>query len=191
MIRARPKREIIHMRTAMMWGERSMCSQTNRKVGCVITTGDLRQILSIGYNGPARGLPDDFCTTYRARGTHEMSRCPCLHAEDNAIAGLQTTEKDKAIFIRFSPCLICAQRIVNARIYRLFYMEEYRDTEPLSVLSNCGVEVVKLDSIQVHAHERGLVEGLYTRLTTGSEAPERRQRMVSALNVHLAENGLL
>ena len=44
----RPSREEIHMKTAIMWGQRSTCKRPNRKIGCVITSEDMTRILSIG-----------------------------------------------------------------------------------------------------------------------------------------------
>jgi len=53
--------EEVYMRMAEELAKRSTCSRS--QVGSVITTGDLTQVLGIGYNGNARGLPNRCDTT--------------------------------------------------------------------------------------------------------------------------------
>src|ERR671923_964747 len=73
---ARIPLEEVYMRMAEELAKRSTCART--QVGSVITTGDLTQVLGIGYNGNARGLPN------RCDGT-EPGRCGCRHSEANAL----------------------------------------------------------------------------------------------------------
>lgn len=144
----RPTREQLHMETAFSWSARSTCSLPDRQCGAVITTGDLRQILSFGYNGPGKRLPNNFCQTWRNSATdgpiETVSRCPCLHAEDNAIAFVDGSIPGKSIFITMSPCLICAQRIVNANITRVYFQDVYRDLEPVELLLAATIECYKM-----------------------------------------------
>src|SRR5260370_23602768 len=63
--------EEVYMRMAEELGKRSTCARS--QVGSVITTGDLTQVLGIGYNGNARGLPN------ACDGT-EPGRCGCFVA---------------------------------------------------------------------------------------------------------------
>src|SRR6266550_2535309 len=74
--------EEVYMRMAEELAKRSTCARL--QVGSVITSGDLTQVLGIGYNGNARGLPN------RCDGT-EPGRCGCIHSEANALvkAGAQ------------------------------------------------------------------------------------------------------
>jgi dCMP deaminase len=142
-------REYIHMHTAVMWGQRSLCSLPDRKIGCVITSPDMRQILAFGYNGPARGLPDTWCEEFRKRpdcniGDNSMSRCPCLHAEENAIALVDGRMPGKIMFVTMTPCLHCSQLIVNANIGKVFYLKDYRNTEGIELLKTCRVDVRKV-----------------------------------------------
>lgn len=131
-------REEIHMKTAMLWAERSLCKQPNRKVGCVITSSDLRQVLSIGYNGPARHLPNDNC-----RGA---TPCGCLHAEMNAIAMLRHRTTKVAAFVTMEPCELCAQLLIQAEVCKVYYLNEYRTHEGLSLLDSAGVDVQHMRS---------------------------------------------
>jgi len=48
--------EEVYMRMAEELAKRSTCARL--QVGSVITSGDLTQVLGIGYNGNARGLPN-------------------------------------------------------------------------------------------------------------------------------------
>ncbi len=63
--------EEVYMRMAEELGKRSTCARS--QVGSVITTGDLTQVLGIGYNGNARGLPNACDAT-------EPGRCGCFVA---------------------------------------------------------------------------------------------------------------
>src|SRR5438105_8737187 len=53
--------EEVYMRMAEELAKRSTCARL--QVGTVITTPDLTQVLGIGYNGNARGLPNRCDTT--------------------------------------------------------------------------------------------------------------------------------
>src|SRR5467141_4777006 len=85
--------EEVYMRMAEELAKRSTCARN--QVGSVITTADLTQVLGIGFNGNARGLPN------RCDGT-EPGRCGCIHSEANALikAGAQT--EGKVMFVTFS-----------------------------------------------------------------------------------------
>jgi len=131
---SRPSRERIHMSTAYLWGLRSTCKRPNRKIGAVITTGDMTQILAIGYNGPAKGLPNDYC-----RGSKEIGTCGCLHAEMNAIAKVDSTITDKVLFVTMSPCEMCASLIAQANIKKVWYLHDYRNSDGQKILYECGI----------------------------------------------------
>lgn len=133
----RPTREEIHMATAALWGERSLCKQDNRKVGCVITTSDMRKILAIGYNGPPRPMPNDSCRDM-------PGNCGCLHAEMNAIAALDSTIPNKVIFVTMEPCEMCASLIAQADIRAVFYAGSYKSHKGLERLALCSIQVKKL-----------------------------------------------
>lgn len=144
----RPSRAELHMLTAMMWAQRSLCAIPGRKVGAVITTADMKQILSIGYCGPGSGLPDDNCLrTRNLIDDAQGSRCTCLHAEDNAIAGVNGTILNKVLFTTLSPCFMCAQRILRSNITMVYYLRAYRNTAGVDALVNRGVQVTAMPSL--------------------------------------------
>ena len=119
------------MRMAEELAKRSTCARN--QVGSVIASGDLTQVLGIGYNGNARGLAN------ACDGT-EPGRCGCLHSEANALikAGAQTP--GKVMFVTVSPCVMCAKMIVNSNVARVYYRAGYRDPAGLDVLREAGVQ---------------------------------------------------
>ena len=64
----RPPLYEVYMRMAEELAKRSTCARL--RVGTVITDGELENVVGIGYNGNARGLPN------RCDGT-EPGRCGC------------------------------------------------------------------------------------------------------------------
>lgn len=85
-------------------------------VGCVLTTLDL-QVISYGYNGVAKGLPNE-CLRH---GEEAVGNCGCVHAEQNAIAKAGQPEVDKIAFITMPPCERCASLLVNAGVVMVCY----------------------------------------------------------------------
>ncbi len=136
----RPSRLMIHMATALLWAQRATCKQPNRKVGAVITTADMTRVLSIGYNGPAKGLPNDAC-----RNT--SGSCGCLHAETNAIAQVDSTIPNKHLFVTLQPCEMCASLIAQANISTVWYLRPYRNTNGLKILRACQIQVHRMQLV--------------------------------------------
>ena len=135
----RPQRiplEEVYMRMAEELAKRSTCARN--QVGSVIASGDLTQVLGIGYNGNARGLPN------ACDGT-EPGRCGCIHSEANALikAGAQTP--GKVMFVTVSPCVMCAKMVVNSNVDRVFFRTAYRDPAGVEVLRRGGVVVEQYD----------------------------------------------
>src|ERR1700737_3882659 len=128
--------EEVYMRMAEELAKRSTCLRL--QVGSVITTSDLTQVLGIGYNGNAKGLPNRCDTT-------TPGACGCIHSEQNALIKAGAQLPDKVMFISASPCVMCAKMIINANVTKVYYREAYRDPAGLDVLSQGGVEVVHYD----------------------------------------------
>ena len=123
--------EEVYMRMAEELAKRSTCARS--QVGSVITTGDLTQVLGIGYNGNARGLPN------ACDGT-EPGKCGCLHSEANALIKAGAQVEGKIMFVTMAPCVMCAKMIVNSNVRRVYYRAAYRDPSGLDVLAQAGVE---------------------------------------------------
>ena len=108
------------------------------EIGSVITTGDLTQVLGIGYNGNARGLPNR-CDSA------QPGACGCIHSEQNALIKAGAGLPGKVMFVSASPCVMCAKMIINTNVGRVYYREAYRDPAGLDVLRQGGVEVIHYD----------------------------------------------
>jgi dCMP deaminase len=128
--------EEVYMRMAEELAKRSTCART--QVGSVITTADLTQVLGIGYNGNARGLPNR-CDS------PEPGRCGCLHSEANALIKAGAQVEGKLMFVTVSPCVMCAKMIINSNVARVYYRTPYRDPAGLEVLREGGVDVQLYD----------------------------------------------
>lgn len=133
----RPTRECLHMQTAFLWSMRGL--DPRLRVGALITSSDMRRILSYGYNGPAKQLPHEYVRD-------EPGNAGTLHAEENAILGLRTYESNMIMFVTHSPCEMCAQRILQADITRVFYCHRYRITTGLDLLRENGVKVNQMNA---------------------------------------------
>ena len=147
----RLSRQQIHMATAFIWGSRSVCKRPDRKIGAVITTNDMRRILSIGYNGPPRGCPHNLCSG-------EEGTCGCVHAETNAIAQVDSTIPKKILFVTMQPCRACAALIIQADITEVYFLEAYRD--------NCGLMLLLDAGVVVSQMEVGLVREVFKKSLT-------------------------
>lgn len=108
------------------------------KIGCVITSFDLRRVLSVGYNGNASGLEDSpDCT--------DPGESQTIHAESNALIYAGEHGTDRVMFVTVSPCLLCTKLLVNAGVKYLYYRQEYREPHPIKVARYLGVMVCKYD----------------------------------------------
>lgn len=128
----RPSFEEIFMRMAWLVAQRSTCSRLN--VGCVIVRPDFRQVLSMGYNGNASGLPNQCDST-------EPGKCGCIHAEQNAVINCDTPRYvDKIVFTTDLPCVMCAKFMVNlGNVQKVYYERDYRLRDGLEVLGAAGI----------------------------------------------------
>src|SRR5205823_3333293 len=129
---ARIPLEEVYMRMAEELAKRSTCARN--QVGAVIATSDLTQVLGIGYNGNARGLPNACDST-------EPGKCGCIHGEQNSLIKAGASMPGKVMFVTVSPCVMCAKMIVNCNVDRVYYRNPYRDAAGLDVLRRAGVEV--------------------------------------------------
>lgn len=109
---------------------RSTCLRT--AYGAVIARDD--KILSTGYNGAARGLPNCIdvgkCAREHVESRTRYELCKAVHAEINAIinaetnvigstiyiAGFDVQTKEPRLAMKCYPCVMCYRQMVNARI---------------------------------------------------------------------------
>lgn len=132
----------VHMKTAYNYAELS--SARRLKVGAIIVKDN--RIISIGYNGMPEGW-DNTCEFHQEDGSLK-TRPEVLHAEMNALGKLaKSTEsgEDATMFITHSPCTECAKLIHVSGIRKVFYSEDYRSSDGINFLKQCGIDVTKVE----------------------------------------------
>jgi dCMP deaminase len=135
----RPSWDKIWMKTAHIISTRS--TDPRYKVGAVIVSDDNTQILALGYNGNYIGGPNEIEST-------EPGQSGNLHAEVNALLKMDfNNPKKKTMYITLSCCRMCSKAIINSKIDKVVYCEEYRDTSGLELLRVAGIEVVQFTDI--------------------------------------------
>ena len=135
----RPSWDQIWSDFSKLISERSYDPRT--KVGAVIVTEDNTQVLSIGYNGNHRGGANHVDSA-------EPGLSGFIHAEVNALVKMDfNNPKRKVMYVTHSPCVACAKLIINANIYAVKYLEEYRDKSGIELLQNFGVWTLPLEPL--------------------------------------------
>lgn len=123
------------MRVAFLTAERSTCKRL--QVGAVFADPSLETFV-VGYNGGYKGGPNG------CRGDHKTpGGCGCIHAEVNAVA--KANRGPKYAFITHAPCAVCSALLVNADVRKVFYALDYRSSVGLELLTEAGIEVVRLE----------------------------------------------
>jgi dCMP deaminase len=126
----------VYMRMAEELAKRSTCIRL--QVGTVVTDASLENVLAIGYNGNARGLPNKCDSTV-------PGSCGCIHSEVNALVKAPGSVRDKVVFLTDSPCVMCAKLMINSGVTHMFYRRLYRDPSGVELLSSAGVTPVLYD----------------------------------------------
>lgn len=109
----------------------------DRKVAALIVNEDGTQIYSMGINGGPKGGPQCLCVM--------GDKYTCIHAEANAIAKCTSTDERKVLICTLAPCITCASLIANNGIYRVFYLEDYKDNAGIKLLTELGIACEKLE----------------------------------------------
>lgn len=126
----RPSIDEYFMNIAQTVAERSTCLR--RKVGAVLVKD--KRILSTGYNGAPKGVPNccDVGECMRtARGIESGTNLDidyAVHAEQNAIIqcalhGVCT--EGSTMYVTHQPCVECTRMIINASIAKVIYLQKY------------------------------------------------------------------
>ena len=127
-----------YLRMARIWAENSYCQR--RQVGALVVKD--KMIISDGYNGTPTGF-ENIC-----EDENNVSKPYVLHAEANAITKLARSGNNSdgaTIYITASPCLECANLIIQAGIKRVVYGEQYRLTDGIELLRRAGIDVEFID----------------------------------------------
>lgn len=128
----RPSWDEYFLKIAQLTSERSNCIK--RKVGSIIVKNN--RILSLGYNGVPSGMKNCFeggckrCFSQwesnKSNKGKDLDLCICLHAEENAMLFLSQNEMENStIYVTLFPCISCFKKIIQCKIKRVVYIEEY------------------------------------------------------------------
>ncbi|OAG30219.1 dCMP deaminase [Nematocida sp. ERTm5] len=147
--RIRPTWQEYFMSLAEMASLRSNCMK--RKVGAVLVRHN--RIISVGYNGTSTGTTNcsdggcERCNTNTHKGK-ELSDCFCIHAEESAFLERNSLEVVGAqLYTTLYPCRLCARKIIQLKVSKLYYIEEYvHDKEIQSLFARNNIEVCQLNS---------------------------------------------
>jgi dCMP deaminase len=147
----RPSKDEYFMEIANVVARRSTCLRIH--VGAVIVKNG--RILSTGYNGAPYGFEhclDIGCIREKqnvAHGTrHEL--CRAVHAEQNAIiqAALHGVSiEGSTVYCTHMPCILCTKMIINGRIERVVYQNEYPDSSSLDFFKQAAVQILKMPGV--------------------------------------------
>lgn len=149
-----PKRDQYWMDVAQLTAKQS--HGIRAKVGAVLVTENGASV--VGCNGLPKQLGNDLeYRVYDPTGEYEdsdgryklVSKSNVIHAElccvlKCAKEGISTV--GSTVYVTLSPCTSCATMLVAAGVKRVVYLNEYRDTQGLYLLRQCGVIVQKLSS---------------------------------------------
>jgi dCMP deaminase len=118
---------------------KTLSNSSTVKVGCMIIKKDFSKIASFGYNGSYSGAQINPHTN-----TEEESLTPgesgFIHAEINAIAKFKEYDPENYIvLLTLSPCKMCTKVLVNAGFKHVYWVDEYRNMDHLTIFSECGI----------------------------------------------------
>jgi len=139
------------MRMAEVASLRSTCIK--RKVGAVLVKDDY--ILSTGYNGAPSGFTHctpETCLRKSLNPGEKPELCRGVHAEINCIiqAAIHGTaiEGNTSLYTTTFPCMSCLKLLINAKVKRLIYKEEYNMENKIKIdlMNNSDLEIIRLPS---------------------------------------------
>ena len=118
-----------------------------KKVGCLIVNSG--RIISDGYNGTPHGFDND--CEFETRFGYE-TRPEVIHAESNALMKLARSTQNSGysvLYASVSPCFECAKLIIQSKIIRVVYGEEYRDTSGIELLNRAQITTQLLELSEI------------------------------------------
>lgn len=137
----RPTMDTTLLDMTRVLARRSTCSRA--LVGAMIALDG--RILSSGYNGAPSGV--QHCTHV----ANDTTGCEvAVHAEANAVAFAAkhgVALAGSTLYTTLSPCLKCAQLIINAGIVRVVIGKVYRDHSGPHMLERLGIHVTSASGV--------------------------------------------
>lgn len=117
----RPSWDLWFMRQAYVTAQRGSCQRL--RVGALIVRDRDKRVISGGYNGAPRGMPDclEVGCDLRPDLTGRVGCFRTLHAESNALDLCGPLNEPHTLFCTATPCRNCALRIVQHGITRVVF----------------------------------------------------------------------
>ena len=125
-----------------------LSNATTKKVACMTLHKNFTKIASFGYNGSYAGAPINPIT-----GTEEDSLEPgesgFIHAEVNMIAKFRESDPENYIvLLTLSPCKMCTKILVNSGFKFVFWIEDYRENQHLSIFDESGIKYGNIERLK-------------------------------------------
>lgn len=160
-LRIRPSPDEYFLKIAQVVAERSTCLR--HQVGALAVKD--KRILTTGYNGAPSNTKDCLelgCIRDEKKiasgERHEI--CRAIHAEQNVIiqAALHGVDLEGCtIYCTYSPCILCAKMLVNAKISRHVYSLDYPDPSFRDLYSEVGITFQEIKPYRSEFMETTLV----------------------------------
>lgn len=116
------------------------------KVGAAIFD-DKRRLISVGYNGFARGVEDSPKRLWDRETKYKM----ILHAERNAIAFATTSLEGSTLFCTHPCCVQCAAQVIQMGIKHVCWSTSDRDyVERWAADTKLSMEMLNEAGVTVH-----------------------------------------
>ncbi len=115
---------------------------TKLKVGAILVKND--NIIGFSYNGTPRGSNNTCEFIDPEIGI--KTKPEVSHAEENLIMKLACSHESSeggVMFVTHNPCYVCSRLIYGAKVSKVYYDQEYRDSSGIDFLNKCGIEVIK------------------------------------------------
>lgn len=156
----RPTWDDYFMEVANAISKRGTCDRG--RSGCVIAKD--KQILATGYVGSPAGFPhcDDVGHQIK-KLIHEDGKTTqhcvrTVHAEQNAVcqaAKRGVSIEGATIYIRMTPCRVCAMLLINCGIRRIYCEKRYHDGEESEkMLKKAGIKLeYKYNKVQKYKNQ--------------------------------------
>lgn len=134
---------------AMVVSKRSTCPRAN--VGCVIVKDGIA--IATGYNGSPHG--QKHCTDIGCVILNKHC-VATIHSEVNALLHATMSVRGATMYCTHLACMDCCKLIVNSRVAKLVYVNEYRDdrcanydvANQVDYLRYAGVVVNRIDIVE-------------------------------------------
>ncbi len=122
---------------------RDRSKDQSSRVGCVIVDS-LNRIVSVGYNGPPRGVNDDMVPQTRPEKYYWFE-----HAERNAIYQARGGVEGCTLYVGCMPCADCARAIIQAGVRKVI-LRSREVVDRWKESCGVGMEMMKQAGVSVY-----------------------------------------